>query len=583
MADTNEKLPPREEIQPQAHQKLVESRYQNGDELAAWLTAENTLAQPAVSPSSDDANAPASRTEQTEQTSAPEQTPATPATLLDFFGLREQPFGVTPDPAYLYGSRTHSEALDALTLGVADNRGFLALIAEPGMGKTTLLYRLLEQLHDTARTVLVFQTQCNSRELVEYILQDQGFDVQGMSLVAMHGKLNEILFEELLNGKRFVLVVDEAQNLDEGVLETVRMLSNFETHNTKLLQIILAGQPQLADKLAQPRLAQLRQRVSVLARLEPFSIEETSQYVEHRLMIAGHQGQPIFDPASLTQIAWQSQGVPRTINNLCYHALQLAYAQGTRTVTALTVQEAAEKLELNSFVPRPIPVPELSLAPLRLEAPFPSVPVTASFETVAPPPRPAPVVVPNIVPGGMDHRADAQLTYGAGKKAAGPKWPVRSALVAIVVLSGTFLLAMFGRSQAKLGAASPAISNSSDALGTLARGDRTEGSAGAYDAAPQDTGNGQVLTVAAGPQQTLKDLSLRYAGRYDNELSAKIRSLNPDVKDPDHLEEGQLIRIPLPAGAMRKTNDTNDSTAASAPEASGSLFARLTALLRARR
>src|ERR1700733_2398738 len=196
--------------------------------------------------------------------------------LLEFYGLREQPFGITPDPSYLYASRTHGEALTALSYGIADNRGFFALVAEPGMGKTTLLYTLLEELRDTTRTVLVFQTQCNSREFIEYILQELGVDAKGMGLVEMHGRLNEILFEELLEGKRFVLVVDEAQNLDETVLETVRMLSNFETHNTKLLQIILAGQPRLATKLAQPRLIQLRQRIAVLSHLEPFTAPETA-------------------------------------------------------------------------------------------------------------------------------------------------------------------------------------------------------------------------------------------------------------------------------------------------------------------
>jgi type II secretory pathway predicted ATPase ExeA len=575
MADTNEKLPPREETGQRAPQKYVSHGFQNGDELADWLTAENALAPPAPAP--EQASPPPSP--------EPSQSPASSHSYLDFFGLHEQPFGVTPDPAYLYASRTHSDALDSITSGIADNRGFLALIAEPGMGKTTLLYRLMEQLRDSARTVLVFQTQCTSRELVEYILQDQGFDVQGMSMVAMHGKLNEILFEELLNGKRFVLVVDEAQNLDESVLETVRMLSNFETHNTKLLQIILAGQPQLADKLAQPRLAQLRQRVSVLARLEPFSLEETGNYIEHRLKVAGHHGQAIFDPLALMQISWQSQGIPRNINNLCYHSLQLAHAQGVRTVTVEIVQQAAGRLGLEVFVPRPLPVPESFAAPLALELPAPVSPVPSPSPAVppvskSPAPRHAPLVVPNI----GDGRQAAQLTYDPGKKASAPKWPIRSAMLTIVLLSGTLLLAMLGRSAARQGAAPATLNNSSDALGTLAHGDPAEASAAGYDAAPQDTGNGQVLTVVAGPQQTLKDLSLRYAGRFDEQLAGKIRSLNPDLKDPDHLEAGQLIRIPLPPGAMRKTNDTNDATSASSgQEASGSLFTRFTALLRARR
>jgi general secretion pathway protein A len=172
--------------------------------------------------------------------------------FLDFYQLREQPFGVTPDPAYLYPSRTHCEALDSLTEAIQGDHGFLALIAEPGLGKTTLMYQVLERLRDTARAAFLFQTQCNSREFFEYLLTDLGVDATGMGLVAMHSKLNEMLFTEMLAGRRFVLIVDEAQNLDDSVLETIRLLSNFETTNAKLLQIVLAGQPQLGEKLAQP-------------------------------------------------------------------------------------------------------------------------------------------------------------------------------------------------------------------------------------------------------------------------------------------------------------------------------------------
>ena len=170
--------------------------------------------------------------------------------FLDFYRLHQQPFGVTPDPAFLYPSRTHCEALDSLAEGILEGRGFLALIAEPGMGKTTLLYQVLEGLRDTARAAFLFQTQCNSREFFQYLLSELGVDSTGMGLVAMHNKLNEMLFAEMLAGKRFVLIVDEAQNLDDSVLETIRLLSNFETSHTKLLQIVLAGQSQLAEKLA---------------------------------------------------------------------------------------------------------------------------------------------------------------------------------------------------------------------------------------------------------------------------------------------------------------------------------------------
>ena len=490
--------------------------------------------------------------------------------FLDFFGLREQPFGMTPDPAYLYASRTHSDALASLSLGLKDNRGFLALIAEPGMGKTTLLYQLLEDLRDNSRTVHVFQTQCTSSEFIEYILYDLGVDTSGMGLVAMHGKLNEILFEELLAGRRFVLVVDEAQNLDDSVLETVRMLSNFETHNTKLLQIILSGQPRLAAKLAQPRLSQLRQRIAVLSHLEPFTVEETGLYVGHRLKVAGYSGKPIFDIASIRQIAWQSKGIPRNINNICYNSLMLSYMRGQRAVNAEIVQEVAARPDMESLSSEPLSVADIVAAPVAPAA------VAGVLR-----PRRAPMTAPNNI--NKDRQTKADLTYDASRKINLPKWSARSAILAAILLSGTLWLAILGRSESKKGISPAIFDNSSSALEQVTPADPSEGSIAGYDAAPQDTGSGQVLTVMAGPQQTLKDLSLRYVGHFDSDLSKKICSLNPDLKDPDHLEEGQLIRIPLPPGAMRKVNDTAEAASPSKPESSENLFTRFTALFRERK
>jgi general secretion pathway protein A len=488
--------------------------------------------------------------------------------FLDFFGLKEQPFGMTPDPAYLYASRTHSDALASLSLGIKDNRGFSALIAEPGMGKTTLLYRLLEEFRDDTRTVHVFQTQCTSREFIEYILYDLGVDPSGMGLVAMHGKLNEILFEELLAGKRFVLVVDEAQNLNDSVLETVRMLSNFETHNAKLLQIILAGQPRLAAKLAQPRLTQLRQRIAVLCHLEPFTVEETGHYIEHRLKVAGYSRAPIFDITSIRMIARQSQGIPRNINNLCYSSLQLSSTRGHRNVTAEIVQEVVTRLDMEFRASEPVKVPDFVAAPI---APPTAVRVST--------PRSAPITSPNL----KDRQTNAYLTYDAGRKISPPRWPVRSAILAVILLSGTLLLAILGRSESKHLITPAIFDNTFGALGPLTPADPSEGATASYDAAPQDTGDGQVLTVVAAPQQTLKDLGLRYVGHFDSDLSKKICNLNPDLKDPDHLEAGQLIRIPLPPGAMRKANDTAEAASPAKPESSENLFTRFTALLRERK
>jgi general secretion pathway protein A len=504
--------------------------------------------------------------------------------FLDFFGLQEQPFGMTPDPAYLYASRTHSQALAALSLGIVENRGFFALIAEPGMGKTMLLYQLLDDLRDTSRTVLLSQTQCNSREFIEYILQGLGVETKGMGLVAMHGQLNEILFEELLAGKRFVLIVDEAQNLDDSVLETVRMLSNFETHNTKLLQIILAGQPRLAAKLAQPGMSQLRQRVALLSHLEPFTVEETGLYIKHRLKVAGYSGEPIFDAFSVRLIARKGDGIPRNINNLCYTSLQLASARGLRTVTAEIVHEAVKRLDVGSLAFEPPAIAGTVAAPVAPVVPVAAAPIAAAAAAGVSGARLAAIPAPNNkAPNNNGAPSKGYLTYDADKKIALVKWPARSAILVAVLLSGTLLLAILGRSESNQAMAAAIFHRASHALVTPARADQSAATATSYDAAPQDTESGQVLTVMAGAGQTLRELSLRYVGHFDDDLSKKIFSLNPDLKDPDHLEVGQLIRIPLPPGAMRKVNDTAETPSPSEPETSGSLIAKLTALLRERK
>jgi type II secretory pathway predicted ATPase ExeA len=499
--------------------------------------------------------------------------------ILDHFGWREEPFGMTPDPAYLYASRTHTQALASLSDGIRDTRGFLALIAEPGMGKTTLLYQLAQELRDTTRIVHVSQTQCDSREFIQYILQELGVDVKGIGFVAMHGKLNEILFEELLAGKRFLLIVDEAQNLDESVLETVRMLSNFETHNAKLLQIVLAGQPQLAAKLSQPRLSQLRQRIAVLGHLQPFSADETGLYIAHRLKVAGYTGVPIFDEDAVGLITRYSKGIPRNINNFCYNALRLSHARGLKTVTPDIVQEAAALLDMESLA---FPSIGTSAVAAAAHASATAAKVAGS--------RPAPLAsasekAPDKTPD-KTPQATSLLTYDATAKTGSPKWPGRSATVGIAVLAVTMVVAILVRSESRRGATSENInpSSSSNALGATASSPTSEAAPADYDAAaPLDTGDGQVLTVAAGPQETVKDLSIRYNGRFDSELADKIKSLNPDLKDLDHLDEGQLIRIPLPPGAMKKVNDTGEPAPPPKPPAPQGFFGKLTAMLRGRK
>jgi|SRR5271165_1919655 len=273
--------------------------------------------------------------------------------FLDFYKLREQPFGVTPDPRFLYLSPVHREALASMFYGIDAGRGFLALIAKPGMGKTTLLFQLLQQLRPTARTAFLFQTQCNSREFMRFLLLELGCELTGeQDLVTMHEMFNRCLLQEARAERRFILVVDEAQNLDASVLETVRLLSDFETPQAKLVQIVLSGQPELADKLARPALRQLRQRISLLSTLAPLSPLEVERYINHRLRTAGRVD-PLFTASAVNMIAELSEGIPRNINNICFNALSLACSLRHKTVEVDVVRQVAADFDLASLRSEP--------------------------------------------------------------------------------------------------------------------------------------------------------------------------------------------------------------------------------------
>ena len=488
--------------------------------------------------------------------------------FLDFFGLHEQPFGVTPDPAYLYATRTHREAFASLSSGIKADRGFMALVAEPGMGKTTLLYHLLNELRDSARTVFLFQTQCDSREFFHYVLNELGVDTQGMDLVAMHTKLNAILFAEMLGGKRFVLVVDEAQNLSQSVLETVRLLSNFETQHVKLLQIVLAGQPELARKLAKPELSQLRQRIAVWSHLEPLNVEETGFYVEHRLKVAGYSGEPLFALDALEAIAQHSNGIPRNINNLCYGSLSAAYRRGHRTVTSEIVQEALNHVEVVSSGPRPRNVADR---------------VADTAELPVSPSLVEPVLLRST---GSAARGDGQitlpLTYKPRRQFSTARWISGSVILTSILLVGSLyfgpsLLKVLEPAQAIAIPASSDVSPKSFTPSSTAN--FSDGMAKTYTADPKDAGSVQVLTVVARPGQTLREISLLYMGHFDRQLFEKIWSLNPELKDPDHIQGGELIRLPLPPDSLTKAIDTSEAGSTAKNQTGEKMFTKLVALL----
>jgi general secretion pathway protein A len=268
------------------------------------------------------------------------------ARLLEYFGLREQPFGVTPDPRFLYFSPSHREAFASLIYAIETKRGFSALIAEPGMGKTSLLFHLLGKIHPSARTAFLFRPESDQYGLLRSLLTDLGVKTEFESVSQMHETLNRLLLLESRSGRQLVLVIDEAQDLDDSVLESVRLLSNFETTTSKLIHIVLAGQPTLADRLAKPQLVQLRQRISAWAVLDPFTRNECAGYIDHRLRIAGFRGTNFFSDASKQLIASASLGLPRNINNICFACLSLCFANQQQQATTDIVQEVLRDQKL---------------------------------------------------------------------------------------------------------------------------------------------------------------------------------------------------------------------------------------------
>ena len=270
--------------------------------------------------------------------------------LVGHFGLRENPFGVTPDPRFLFLSQTHREALASLVNGIDCDFGFQILVAQPGMGKTTLLFNFLERFRGTAHTAFLFQPQPNPVELLQSVLLELGTNSEDTSLRKLSEQLNQVLTRSAQERKRVIVVLDEAQNLDFSVLEALRQLSNFETASAKLMQIVLAGQPQLAKRLALPEQEQLMQRISAFGRLSPLALTETQSYIHHRLATAGYQGPHLFTQGAIRSIWDHSRGVPRNINTLCFNAMLLAFAEHAKSIDTRIIEDAARDLNLNSVL-----------------------------------------------------------------------------------------------------------------------------------------------------------------------------------------------------------------------------------------
>lgn len=262
-----------------------------------------------------------------------------------FYGFREPPFNITPDPRFLFFSDRHREAFDHLLFGIRERKGFIQITGEVGAGKTTLCRALLEELGPTYRTALILNPTLSPDELLRTVLAELGLSAPAGDRVAAIEVLNRFLLAQLSEGNDVVLLIDEAQDLSSELLEQIRLLSNLETDQRKLLQIVLVGQPELREKLDRRELRQLRQRITVRYHLAPLTREETERYISHRLRVAGANGRPSFDRWAVRRIYRYSRGVPRLINAVCDKALLAGYVAGEDLLTGRHVRLAVRELE----------------------------------------------------------------------------------------------------------------------------------------------------------------------------------------------------------------------------------------------
>jgi putative secretion ATPase (PEP-CTERM system associated) len=265
-----------------------------------------------------------------------------------YFRLATKPFDLVPNPDFIYQSKSHRKALTYLDYGIQERAGFIMLTGNVGCGKTTIIRELLNRHYDHIVLSKVFNTLVDSQQLLTLINDDFGLPVLGKDRITLLRDLNEFLIAQYAEGNRPVLIIDEAQNLSPELLEEVRMLSNLETADTKLLQIILVGQPELRAKMAAPEMLQLRQRISINCHLTPLSRPETEEYILHRLEVAGNRQAVAFAPEAIDIIYQYSRGVPRLVNIICDFLLLSAFAEETTEISEEMTREIVGDLDFES-------------------------------------------------------------------------------------------------------------------------------------------------------------------------------------------------------------------------------------------
>jgi general secretion pathway protein A len=266
----------------------------------------------------------------------------------EFYSLNEDPFNITPDPRFLFYTPHHREAYHHLMYGITHRKGFIELTGEVGTGKTTLCRAVLAKLGDKVETALILHPSLTETQLLRAILDDFGIAVKGRDRLVYIQALNKFLLSKYAQGINVALIIDEAQDLSPGLMEQIRLLSNLETDQHKLIQMVLCGQPELKKRLARPDLRQLRQRITVRYHLQPLTERETGKYIDHRLHVAGSNGSCRFDAKAVREVYRYSKGSPRSVNAVCDNALLAGYLAQSHDIDARCVRKAVHQLEGNS-------------------------------------------------------------------------------------------------------------------------------------------------------------------------------------------------------------------------------------------
>jgi general secretion pathway protein A len=476
----------------------------------------------------------------------------------NFFGFSERPFDVTPDPRFLYLSQSHREVLASLIYGIRHRRGFITVVGEVGTGKTTLLQAAMGQLDEKTKVTHIFNTDVSFEEMLHMALLDLGIarSQEGLSKVEALDRLNNFVVQQLAQGNNVVFIVDEAQNLDRRSMENLRLLSNLETPRHKLLQIVLAGQPELDSKLGQTEMRQLAQRISLKRYITPLSEEQTYKYIEHRLSIANCTDSSLFDPKALRLIWEYSGGVPRKINILCDNAFLIGYGMRKRRIDAPVVEEAIKDLSWSPFsqaVEKQAAIPvEESHSRLKTAASRPRFAwATNLLLTVC-----LVFSLGLVINTWLNLRRDEAVFDETGMQAA-----VTTKLSSPDRSSGSILSDNSSQSglewgevphkvpdeelEIEAGAVQDPIHllHESDVLPTETNKERPEMPS---HTAPKKTAMAEIkgLQVVADEGDCLSRIIKRNYGRYNEYLLSTLLRENPKIQDPDVILEGQVIQLP---------------------------------------